>query len=504
MQWALISVTDKTGVDTLAHGLKAQGYGILASGGTARYLQGAGVEVRRLEDLIGFEALLEGRVKTLHPVVYAGILSQETEKDRADRESVKAPEISVVVVNLYDFESALAHHPEDPQAVIEAIDIGGVSLIRAAAKNFARVVVATHPDQYGELLDRPLTDWTVAQRRAYAAKAFQHMAYYDAMIGSALAPAGEWGTYVTIAGKAEPAPLRYGENPHQRAGWYRLPAGRGFAQRELLQGKPLSYNNVLDAEAAWQLALELPEGAVVAVKHQIPCGVALGRTALESYLKVLESDPVSIFGGIVAVKGKVEEELATSLIETFLEVVIAVEFTPQALNIFRQKKNLRILEMPVDGHRPFELRMISGGFLLQEPDRLIRPIQEFRHLAGPALEAGSKILADVQLAWTTVAHVRSNAIVIARRGHTVGIGGGETNRIDAARHALERAGERAQGAVLASDGFFPFGDVVAEAAKYGVAVVVEPGGALRDRESVALAEESGVTLLFSDERHFRH
>jgi phosphoribosylaminoimidazolecarboxamide formyltransferase/IMP cyclohydrolase len=452
--------------------------------------------------LTGFAQLLGGRVKTLHPVLYAGILSQESDTDQADRTAVGAPEISLVVVNLYDFEGALNRGGETEE-LIEAIDIGGVSLIRAAAKNYTRVLVMTDPDQYSAVVQRPLAQWTIEERRQLAARAFQHMAYYDAMIGNALADSDPFGRHLVVAGQRHSMDLRYGENPQQAAAWYRSPSGLGLADATLLQGKALSYNNVLDAEAAWALACELHEDAVVAVKHQMPCGVAVQTTALESYTSVYNADPISIFGGIVAVRASVDQALASRMVETFLEVVVAPDFSPQALAIFAKKKNLRLLQLADADHaQHWDLRMVAGGFLIQEADRFHKEVRAFERMAGPPVP--EVLWKDIELSWKTAAYVRSNAIVIARGGSTVGIGGGETNRIDAARHALERAGDRASGAVLASDGFFPFGDVVTMAAKYQISVVVEPGGAMRDEESLKAAEEAGLTLLFTGERHFRH
>lgn len=505
MEWALISVTDKTGVVELGHWFRDQGMGLLASGGTARHLSEAGLEVTRVESLTGFDALLGGRVKTLHPRLYAGILSREDALDRADRESVEAPVIAAVVVDLYAFEEALAES-RDLGGWVEAIDIGGVSLIRAAAKNYRRVMVVTSPQDYAEFMTRPLLERTEAERLAWAARAFRHMAYYDAVIADALWERAEnepFGRFFVAAGRRA-GDLRYGENPHQAAGWYRFALGGGIPSAEVLQGKPLSYNNVLDADAAWRLVEEFDEPAVVAVKHQIPCGVGLGATIAESAHKAYASDPVSIFGGIVAANGTVDEATARRLTDGFLEVVLAPDYDPAALAVLSKKKNLRVLRMPSTGRRPYDLRVTAGGFVTQRPDQIGRPVEEFRHVAGPVPDFGPDVWRDIRLAWTTVAHVRSNAIVVAREGMTAGIGGGQTNRIDAARHALSRAGDKARGGVLASDAFFPFGDVVAEAAASGIRVIVEPGGSIRDDESVAGANTAGITLLFTDERHFRH
>ncbi len=502
MQWALLSVTNKQGVDQLARHLIGQGLSILASGGTAVYLEAQSIPVTRVEELTGLGPLLSGRVKTLHPLLYVGILSRETEADVRDRTSLAAPEIVVVAVDLYAFEETLSMGAAGGE-LVEAIDIGGVALIRAAAKNFERVLVLTRPDQYAKVMEKPLAAWTVDERRAWAADALRYVAYYDAMIADALGEAGddmEFGPYWVMAGKRVGS-LRYGENPHQAAGWYRWPVNDGLGRARLLNGKALSYNNVLDAEAAMRLASDLPPNSVVAVKHQIPCGVGVQATPRESYALCYAADPVSIFGGVVAVHGRVDQALAEALRETFLEVVIALEFTPEATVILSRKKNLRLLEMPVTGERRVDLRTVAGGFVVQHPDRFVRTGAQFRRVAGPL---GAVLGPDAEIAWTTVGHVRSNAIVVVKDGGSVGIGSGQPNRIDAARHALGRAGDRARGAAMASDGYFPFGDVVTEAARYGIAVIVQPGGSRRDGESIEAAEKAGIQLWFTDERHFTH
>lgn len=502
-QWALISVSDKTGLEQLAQWLIGQGIGILASGGTAAALRAADIAVTELETLTGFDELLGGRVKTLHPRIYAGILSSESERDRSDRLSVEAPLISAVVVNLYPFERRL-EEGAGLGALVESIDIGGVSLIRAAAKNFSRVVVVTDPAQYPEWMQKPVASQNEADRLHWAVRAFEHMAFYDAVIARGLSESsGEttWGEYFTLAGKKSGA-LRYGENPHQRAARYTLPHASGIAQAEMLQGKELSYNNLADADTAWRLASRLPGCGVVALKHQSPCGVALDTTVEQAYRRARDADPVSIFGGIVAANRPIDEAAAQEMGDIFLEVVAAPDFTPGALQVFSRKKNLRVLKVAPPSGEATEIRRIGGGFLVQEADRMIAAADTFRHVGGPRLPEGC--LDDVWLAWLTVAEVKSNAIVVVKDGRTLGIGGGQTNRIDAARQALERAKDAVRGAVLASDAFFPFGDVMEEAAKHGIAVVVEPGGSLRDQESIAVAEREGITLLFTGERHFRH
>ncbi|MCL6561551.1 MAG: bifunctional phosphoribosylaminoimidazolecarboxamide formyltransferase/IMP cyclohydrolase [Firmicutes bacterium] len=501
--WALLSVSDKRGLGELARWLKGQGLGLMASGGTQRALVEQGISARPLEDLTGFAELLGGRVKTLHPRIYAGLLSRETPADWEDRHRMEAPAFAVVVVNLYPF-SQRWQAGADLETLVEEIDIGGVSLIRAAAKNYQRILVVTHPDQYPRLMSRALGEWSEAERLGWAVEAFYHMAHYDATIARALAAKSSQRLtpqFWALSGEREGS-LRYGENPHQWGGLYRVPGEQGVATARQHQGKALSYNNLADADMAWRLAAALPRPAAVAVKHQTPCGVALGATVSDAFVRARDADPVSIFGGIVAFNAPVDATLAELLTDLFLEVVVAPGYSDQALAKLGQKTNLRVLEVTSGEGPGEEVRRIGGGILVQEPDRFAVPPAGFQHVAGPPLDPA--LLADLDLAWRTVAFVRSNAIVVVRDGVTVGIGGGQTNRIDAARQALERAGERARGGVLASDAFFPFGDVMAQAAQAGIRAVVEPGGSVRDQESVAVAESSGVTLLFTGERHFRH
>ncbi|MCL4494774.1 MAG: bifunctional phosphoribosylaminoimidazolecarboxamide formyltransferase/IMP cyclohydrolase [Firmicutes bacterium] len=507
-QWAILSVSDKTGLTELAQGFLSQGIKLIASGGTYRFLRNEGIDVAPLEDLTGFSEILGGRVKTLHPRIYAGILSRETPEDERDRESIGAPMIVAVVVNLYAFETRLQEGASQEQ-LVEEIDIGGVALIRAAAKNYARTLVLVDPRQYHEALQTPLAEMSPSERLKRAQEAFLHIAHYDAVIADALSqwtdPAVRPVTQdVFVVSGRRWGELRYGENPHQQAAFYASPGQRGFQSATLHQGKALSYNNLADADTAWRLSASLPAPNAVAIKHQTPCGVGLGRTLEEAYQKAYEADPVSIFGGIVAVKGTVGEALARQLTSIFLEVVIAEEYTDQALGILAKKKNLRVLAMPFQ--LPLyaeEIRTITGGFLVQQRDNVTLSWDSLTHVGGPKADL-AMWKTDLTLAWTTVGFVKSNAIVVVKDGMTVGIGGGQTNRIDAAHQALEQAKDRAVGAVLASDAFFPFGDVMKEAAQYGVGVVIQPGGSVRDNESIEQANLHGIPLYFTGERHFRH
>lgn len=502
---ALLSVSDKTGLEPLARWLSDQGLGLLASGGTYRHLNACGIDVEPLDSLIGFAEILGGRVKTLHPRIYAGLLSRETAADRADRETVAAPLIDVVVVNLYPFAQRLTQDLSE-DALIEEIDIGGVALIRAAAKNFERVTVLVDPGQYAQFMARPLAEQSRQDRLGYARQAFWHVAHYDAVIAGEMETWGEAGDVLpnpfVLAGERSGS-LRYGENPHQNASFYTLPGRVGFAGVKRHQGKQLSYNNYADADTAWQLVRAFNRPAAVAVKHQNPCGVATADSLEEAYRKAYQADPVSIFGGIVALNRTVDEKTAAMLTEIFLEVVVAPGYTEKALDVFAAKKNLRVLTMPAQSYHPLDVRTVDGGFLVQQRDQLKAPLETFEHVAGPAVD-WSQWADDAELAWKTVSVVKSNAIVVAREGATAGIGGGQTNRIDAARQALERAGERARGGLLASDAFFPFGDVIDLAHTFGIAVIVEPGGSVRDQETIDRANAYGIALYFTHERHFRH
>ena len=500
--WALISVSDKTGLAPLAQYLTGQGLRLLATSSTARHLSSLGLEVQPVEALTGFEEILEGRVKTLHPMIYAGLLASSSAAHQAQRIKLGAPDIRVAVVNLYPFEQRWQEHPGRGQ-LIEEIDIGGVSLIRAAAKNYSRVAVLVSPAQYEEFMARPVDDYDIGFRRHLAVEAFRHVAYYDAIIATALSEdrPGTWPDTLVLAGTRQGS-LRYGENPHQSGAFYRTAPPTGLARAQVLQGKELSYNNLADADTAVRLAFDFVDPAAVVVKHQTPCAAAVGQNVEQAYVRAHDADPVSIFGGIVAVNRELGRSLAERLSSLFLEVVIAPDVTPEARVVFAKKKNLRVLVVPHQGVVNFDLKGIWGGFLIQPSDTFVAAPKSWNHVAGPALSEGLE--PDLVLAWKTVARTKSNAIVVARDGVTVGVASGETNRIDAARHALERAGQRARGAVMASDGFFPFDDVMRLAQECGIAAVVQPGGSMRDDESITVAEQAGVTLLMTGERHFRH
>jgi len=486
---ALLSVHDKAGLTDFARGLLALGFELVASGGTARALADAGLAVTPVEAVTGFPELLGGRVKTLHPAIHAGILARRDDADTRELAAHALAPIDLVAVTLYPFEQALAQGASEAE-LVEQIDIGGVTLLRAAAKSFAHVTVVPGPARYGVVLAALGGDGDLpALRRRLAAEALALTAAYDRVIAG-------W-----LAGGA--LPLRYGENPHQSASFTPGPAGMPFRQ---LSGKELSYNNLLDLDAAWNPMDEIEQPALCIVKHGSPSGLAYGANAVEAWHAALASDPVSAFGGVVATNRVVDLALVSAIGDLFIEVLAAPGFDEDAAALLAaKKKNCRVLVMGATT-APSMARSVLGGMLVQSPDVERPDPATWRHVAGPPPDA--ERLAALAFAFHAVKHVKSNAIVLARPTATgfatVGVGGGQTNRIDAVQQAIGRAGERARGAVLASDAFFPFPDGVLAAADAGIVAVVEPGGALKDAEVIAAADARGVTLVFTGRRHFRH
>jgi phosphoribosylaminoimidazolecarboxamide formyltransferase/IMP cyclohydrolase len=571
MPLALISVYDKTGLVPFAQRLARQGWRFLASGGTAAALRGAGIEPVDVATYTGSPELLGGRVKTLHPAIHAGILARP---DAADLEELRAHgfvPIDLVVVNLYPFEETLRKVKERAEAsgsaaalggdsagaaggagdvgsvaagrapaaggpassgisaeaeIVEQIDIGGVALIRAAAKNYARVCVLCEPGDYGRVAAEAEEGGIQPDtRRELAAKAFALTAAYDAAItawfkdasgsetsedaslfaasAAGAAQAAAPGTEFSFAGRIERS-LRYGENPHQKAFFVLSGGGRGPLGGRALGGKELSYNNLLDLDAAWRAVLSLEKPAAVIVKHLSPCGAAEGETLRAAYDAALACDPVSAFGGIVALNRPLDADTASALKELFLECVAAPSFGEAARDILKAKKNLRLVEADplVFARQARELRTAAGGLLVQEPDRGDPPAARWR--AVSARQPSAAEMEGLRFAWRVVQHVRSNAIVLAAGHAALGIGGGQTNRVDAVRQACERAGERARGAVMASDAYFPFADGIEAAAEAGVTAVVHPGGSMRDAEVLAAADRLGLAVVYTGVRHFRH
>jgi phosphoribosylaminoimidazolecarboxamide formyltransferase/IMP cyclohydrolase len=511
---ALISVYDKSGLDELARGLAHDGVEIVSTGSTAQVIADVGVVVTPVGDVTGFPECLDGRVKTLHPMIHGGLLAdlrKESHVQQLDDLGIAA--FDIVIVNLYPFEATVASGAGIDECV-EQIDIGGPAMIRAAAKNYANLAVVTSPARYPQVLAAlHAGGFTLEERARLAAEAFAHTATYDigvaSWMGSVVAPDQEGAGFPAWAGAAwsRRDVLRYGENPHQRAAVYSSAHhAKGLAAATQVQGKQMSYNNFIDADAAHRAAHDHPEPAVAIVKHSNPCGVAVGADIADAYLKAFDTDQVSAFGGVVAANREVSVAMAQAMADVFLEVVVAPSFAPAALEILAAKKNLRVLEVarPIPGFE-VELRPISGGMMLQGVDRLDAPGDDpsgWSLVCGEATD--SQTLADLLFAWRAVRAVKSNAILLASDQAAVGVGMGQVNRVDSARLAVERAGDRARGSVAASDAFFPFPDGLEVLAHAGVRAVVQPGGSIRDEEVIAAARAAGITMYLTGARHFFH
>ena len=554
---AIISVADKTGIVTFAQGLSALNVELFSTGGTAQALDAAGVPVHSVSEMTGFPEILEGRVKTLHPAVHGGILARrDREAHMADLEAHHITPIDLVVCNLYPFAETVAQPDATLESALEEIDIGGVTLLRAAAKNFPSVTVVVRPEDYDAVLDELQTQGSASAetRRRLAAIAFQHTALYDTAIAEYLrhGTSDELFPEELTLGLKRLLPLRYGENPHQQAalyGWGATPAGlddgasaanaadaadaadtlaspaasspRMLAQpappsvagARQIQGKELGFNNLLDLDAALSAVASFKVPAAVVVKHTNPCGLACGEPLVESYRRAHAGDPVSAYGGILGFNREVDEATARELSQIFYEAIIAPGYSPEALAILAPKKNLRLLatDTPIGpqsvktfAHDPYQLdvRRVSGGLLIQTADMISesdtpRTVVSERE---PTLDE----VTDLLFAWKVVQQVKSNAIVLARKLTVVGVGAGQMNRVYSVRIATDRAGDRARGSVLASDAFFPFPDSVAMAAKAGVTAIIQPGGSIRDSESIKAANKSGIAMVFTGQRHFRH
>lgn len=498
---ALLSVSDKTGIIDLARQLVEEfEFELISSGGTAKALQGVGLPVTKVSDYTGSPEILGGRVKTLHPRVHGGILGrQDVAQDVAEMEANQIQPLELVVVNLYPFEQTIAQPEVTVTEAIEQIDIGGPALLRAAAKNYAHVTVLSHPQQYNPYLQELRQNKvSLAFRQARAKEAFTLTSRYD----SAIARYFDQSAF-TLSGTQRQS-LRYGENPHQQATWYQTgtePTGWAAAQK--LQGKELSYNNLIDLEAARRIIAEFTEPAAAVLKHTNPCGVALGQSLAEAYQKAFNADSTSAFGGIVALNQPIDEETAQALTQTFLECVVAPGCTLEAQEILAKKSKLRVLVLPELTTGPRQtVRAIAGGFLVQESDDAPENPQEWQIVTEKP--PTSEQLEELLFAWKVVKYVKSNAIVVTSDRTTRGIGAGQMNRVGAVKIALEQAAEQAKGGILASDGFFPFDDSVRAAAAAGITAIIQPGGSLRDQDSIAAANELGLAMVLSGKRHFLH
>ncbi|AST94628.1 bifunctional phosphoribosylaminoimidazolecarboxamide formyltransferase/IMP cyclohydrolase [Shouchella clausii] len=507
---ALVSVSNKTGLIPFVKGLAEAGVEILSTGGgTKRALEEAGIAVVNVSDVTGFPEILDGRVKTLHPNIHGGLLAMRTNDEHIKQiEKLGIEPIDYVVVNLYPFAETIANPEASFADAIENIDIGGPSMLRSAAKNHADVTVVVDPADYDAVLAslNASKEEQLALRQKLAAKVFRHTAAYDAMIGSYLTDAvGEENPESLTVTYTHKQTLRYGENPHQKAAFYesRTSSPSSIAQAKQLHGKELSYNNINDANAALEIVKEFSEPAAVAVKHMNPCGVGTGATVGEAYTRAYEADPKSIFGGIVALNREVDRETAEKMAAIFLEVILAPSFSEEAKAILQQKKNIRLLEVAVTkGELEKKLASVHGGLLIQEEDHLGFDDGDIR--IPTKREPTEEEWTALKLGWKVVKHVKSNAIVLTNGEMTVGIGAGQMNRVGAAAIAIEQAGERAQGAALASDAFFPYGDTVEAAAKAGITAIIQPGGSVRDNESIEKADEYGIAMVFTGVRHFKH
>jgi len=483
---ALLSVSDKTGIVDFAKGLVELGVTIYSTGGTLKAITDAGIEAKAVESLTGFPEMMDGRVKTLHPKVHGGILSI---RDNAEHQKAMADHgiepIDLVVVNLYPFRETIAKLNVSLEEAIENIDIGGPTMVRSAAKN------------HGEL--------PKAYRFGLAKEAFAHTAAYDVAIANYMSGVLNEGPtppeYLSAYEKV--TDLRYGENPHQKAAFYKeIGKAHGMGALKQLHGKELSYNNIVDMEAAWNMVWEFTDPAACIIKHTNPCGAATAATLHDAYVNAYAADSVSAFGGIVALNREVDAATAEEMSKIFLEVIMAPAFTKEALHILEGKKNIRLIELSKPESGQVTVKKVSGGLLVQTED----DIQEDR--------ANYKVVTKVQpteeqwkaleFAWKLVKHVKSNAILISNEKRTLGVGAGQMNRVGSAKIALEQAGEAAKGAVLASDAFFPFGDTVETAAKHGIAAIIQPGGSIRDEESIKAADEAGIAMVFTSIRHFKH
>ena len=497
---ALLSVYDKRGLTSFAGSLMDHGVEIVSSGGTAAHLEQAGIPVTHVEDVTGAAEMLSGRVKTLHPRIHGGILADLGQERHLQELSETGIEpFQLVVSNLYPF-SETVRSGADEATIIENIDIGGPTLIRAAAKNHAWVAVVVSPDRYDEVAEAITTGGTTMEfRRQLAGDAFFVTARYDAEIVNWLEPESAERLVLPLEVARR---LRYGENPSQPAALYTLGDSNGWwAGATQIQGKDMSFNNYADADAAWKLAADLPDGSAVVVKHMNACGAATGSTLHEAFTKAWAGDPLAAFGGVVALSGELDEVTARAITENFVEIVIAFSATDEARAVLASKKNVRVFTAPLPSGFDLDMRTIDGGFLVQKADTV--------HVEAAIWESRSREptreeLVDLELAWTIAAHAKSNAIVLVKDGAAVGVGTGDQSRVGAAERALAKAGERARGAVCASDAFFPFRDGPDTLAAAGITAIVEPGGSMRDQEVIESAQEHAVALLFTGERHFRH
>jgi phosphoribosylaminoimidazolecarboxamide formyltransferase/IMP cyclohydrolase len=496
---ALISVFDKENILELATTLENKGVEIISTGGTFNYLKDNGIKVVEISEVTGFQEILDGRVKTLHPIIHGGILAIRDNKEHMETIASKGIKpIDMVVVNLYPFFDKVTEDISFEEKV-EFIDIGGPTMLRSSAKNFKDVIVLSDTKDYKNIINQieSTNEVDFETRKYLAGKVFNLTSAYDAAISNFLLGTDTYSEYLSVSYK-KAMDLRYGENPHQSAAYYVSAAGTG-AMKDFVQlnGKELSYNNIKDMDIAWKVVCEFDETACCALKHNTPCGVAIGNSVFDSYKSAYDCDPVSIFGGIVAFNKKVDKETAEELIKIFLEVVIAPEFDADALEVLRSKKNIRVIKCLSKAEDKIEMVKVDGGILVQSSDDKLT--EDIKIVTKNIPSEGE--MKDLIFAMKVVKYVKSNAIVVVRDGVTKGIGVGQVNRIWAAQQALERA---VDGTILASDAFFPFGDVVELAAKYNIKAIIQPGGSIKDGESIDMCDKNGISMVFTGIRHFKH
>ncbi|WP_404451326.1 bifunctional phosphoribosylaminoimidazolecarboxamide formyltransferase/IMP cyclohydrolase [Virgibacillus necropolis] len=506
---ALISVSNKENIEAFAKGLIELDYEIISTGGTLKALQQSGVDAKAVEEITAFPEILDGRVKTLHPYIHGGLLAdRQNDKHEAQLNEHNITPIDLVIVNLYPFQETLANENTTDADKIENIDIGGPTMLRAAAKNFANVAVVVDPADYPDILtaiEQGALD--EGKRRELAAKVFRHTAHYDALIaGYFNKQTGEDypDTYSVTYEKVQS--LRYGENPHQQAAFYKQAQKSSYslATAKQLHGKELSYNNIQDANAALEIIAEYTEPTAVAVKHMNPCGIGLSDSIVNAFEKAYAADSISIFGGIVACNRTVDADTAMLLREIFLEIVIAPSFTKEALDVLTEKKNIRLLEVSMEqgNTQSHKITSVNGGLLVQEQDKGMASKDEWTY--PTERKPSEEEVNDLLFAWRAVKHVKSNAIVLAKGNQTIGVGAGQMNRIGAANIAIEHAGDKAANSVMASDAFFPMPDTVEAAAKSGVTAIIQPGGSKRDQDSIDVCDQHGIAMVYTGMRHFKH
>ncbi|HDQ26347.1 MAG TPA: bifunctional phosphoribosylaminoimidazolecarboxamide formyltransferase/IMP cyclohydrolase [bacterium] len=511
---ALISVSDKEGLAEFAKELAGMGVEIISTGGTKKSLLDAGIKAVDISEVTGFPEMLDGRVKTLHPVIHGGLLALREKKEHVDTiEKHGIKPIDMVVVNLYPFKEVIKKEGVSIEDVIENIDIGGPSMLRSAAKNAQSVAVLTSKEDYGRVIEELKGGGIKKETLDYLrVKAYRATADYDAYIADYLGERvlGERLPERIVISADRKQGMRYGENPHQKAAFYGFPdyPATGPGSLEQLHGKELSFNNIYDIDAALLIVKAFDAPAAVIIKHANPCGAALGKDITEAYVRAFEADPLSAFGGICALNRECTVEIAQRIDKMFMEVITAPGYSEEALNILKNKKNIRIMKSgplvkdEVKSIRGMDIRKVTGGLLVQEPDSAVVTPGMLKTVTKK--EPGAEQVSDMLFAWSIVKYVKSNAIVAVKDGVTVGIGPGQTNRVGSMAIALKNAGEKARGAVLASDAFFPFRDNIDEAAKAGIAAIIQPGGSVRDEESIAACDEHGIAMVFTGIRHFRH